>query len=51
MKRGREEEFDCDDILSFFNACKNGDMSKVKEFIERGVDVNVKGTTLHIAAM
>jgi hypothetical protein len=40
MKRGREEEEEF--VLRFFNACEKGDMAKVKEFIKRGIDVNVK---------
>ena len=40
MKRGREEEEKFYDIERFHDACKNGDMSTVQEFFERGVDVN-----------
>ena len=50
MKRGREE----DDIERFINACMKGDMAKVKDFIKRGIDVNVKdkyeNTALKLAA-
>ena len=53
MKRGREEE-DENEIWRFFNACENGDVDIVQEFIERGFDLNaVHGdnrTALHYAA-
>ena len=43
MKRGREEEeFDENDIEKFINACDMGNMDIVKDFIKRGIDVNVK---------
>ena len=53
MKRGREE-FDDEDIKTFHHACVYRDMATVQEFIERGIDVNVKEefkrTGLHRAA-
>ena len=42
MKRGREEEFDKKDIWRFLKACKDGDVKQVRDFIRRGIDVNLK---------
>ena len=54
MKRGREEEeFDENDIYKFVDACSDGDVKHVQDFIRRGIDVNVKSiwkrTALHFA--
>ena len=57
MKRGREEEeeeFDENDMYKFVNACWDGNMKQVQDFITRGIDVNVKDkfkrTALYYAA-
>ena len=57
MKRGREEEedFDENDIERFHEACKDGNVKEVQDFITRGINVNLKCTSkptaLHYAAV
>jgi ankyrin repeat protein len=56
MKRGREEEeLHEKDIERFHKACVRGYMAKVKDFIERGIDVNARDenewTPIHCVAM
>ena len=55
MKRGREELDDKVRTRRFYNACKDGDVKHVLDFIRTGVDVNAgdeeSRTVLHYASL